>query len=156
MCFVTDCSLYVLMFLSKLLLVLFYTWILPSIWGRNFVNCEDRTDILNLTKLSISYIMWEKGFNESKQLMISEMITKTKATNFCNKSRTFCSPIHTFSLAGNTNAHTPIQATNREKYLKRIICKEKCRLWREIITSPSISFLIGCVFSNFRQKKVRV
>ena len=59
------------------------------------------------------------------------------------------------SLAGNVINYTPDQGTNREKYFNRnIYQRERCRLWREINTLPSISSLTDCVFSIFRQKKV--
>ena len=61
-----------------------------------------------------------------------------------------------FSLARNTIVYTPDQGTNREKYFNHIIYqRERCRLWREINTFPSISSLTDRVFSIFRQKKVR-
>ena len=60
------------------------------------------------------------------------------------------------SLAGNIFAYTADQGTNREKYFNHSIYqRERCRLWREKNTFPSISSLTDRVFSIFRQKKVR-
>ena len=64
------------------------------------------------------------------------------------------SPTWAFSLAGNRIVYTPSQGTNREKNFNQINYKDKrCRLWREINTFPSISSLLGCVFSFFQRKK---
>ena len=81
----------------------------------------------------------------------------TKGYNLCINNSTFVSPIYTFSLAGNIIAYTPIRGTNSEDYFNHIIYKrKKIRLWREINSSPSISYFRDRVFSIFRRKKVRV
>ena len=50
--------------------------------------------------------------------------------------------------------YTPNQGTNREKYFNHTIYqRERCRLWREINTLPSISSFTDHVFSIFRRKK---
>ena len=52
--------------------------------------------------------------------------------------------------------YTPDQGTNREKYFNHINYQtERCRLWREINTFPSIPSLTDRVFPIFREKKVR-
>ena len=81
------------------------------------------------------------------------MVIQYSAT-FRNINSTFISPIYTFSLAGNIVVYTPSKGTNREKYFNHINYKDKrCLLWREIYTIPSISSLIGRVFSIIRGKK---
>ena len=49
--------------------------------------------------------------------------TVPKATKLYNNNGTFVYPIYTFSLAGNIIVYTPIQGTNRERYLNQIIYK---------------------------------
>ena len=61
---------------------------------------------------------------------------------------------YTFSLAENIIVYTPKQGTNTETYFNHINYKDKTyRLWWEINTFPTISSLLGCVFSIFRRKK---
>ena len=79
-----------------------------------------------------------------------------QATIYEKNNSTFVSPDYTFSLARNIIVYTPIQGTNREKYFDHNSNNEKRRLGREINTSPSISSLMHCVFSIFRQKNLRV
>ena len=75
--------------------------------------------------MSISSIMKEKGFNKSKQLMMSISGTIPRSCILYNNNSTFVSLIHTFSLAGNLIVHKPIQCTNREKYFNQNIYKGK-------------------------------
>ena len=48
------------------------------------------------------------------------MNTIPKATNLYNNFSTFVPPIYTFSLASNITVYTPIQGTNKEKYISHI------------------------------------
>ena len=151
-CFVTDFFLYFLVFLTKLPLIFLVSQCCHEfVWKtRSILKTE-------LFSESENYITREKAFNQSKQLMISENEYNTKGYKLlCYYSSTSVPPIYTFSLAGNINVYTPIECTNSEKCLTKLSIKEKCRLWREINTSPSISSFIDRVFSIFRQKKVRV
>ena len=61
--------------------------------------------------------MREKGFNKSKQLIMSNFGTIPKGRNLYNNHSTFVSPIYTFSLAGNIIVYTPIQSTKWGKLL---------------------------------------
>ena len=71
--------------------------------------------------MSIFSIRWEKGFNQSKQLIMSNFSTIPKGCNLYKINNTFVSLVYTFSMAGNIIAYTPIQGTDREKYLNHII-----------------------------------
>ena len=83
------------------------------------------------------------------------MVQYRKVTIYIIKIVLYFSYLY-LSLAGNIIVYTPDQGTNREKYFNHIICqREKCRLWREINTFPSISSLTDRVFSIFRQEEVR-
>ena len=83
----------------------------------------------------------------------SEMVIRYSA-KFHNDNSTLISRIYIFYLAGNIVLYTPSQGTKREKYINHINYKGTGGwLQREIITFPSISSLIGCVFSIFQRKK---
>ena len=120
-CFVTDCSLYFLVFLSFL-----------SLLPQNSYDSEGKTTsvvktelIFICNKMSIASIMREKVFNKGKQLLISNRVQYLKATFLYNIISTFVSPSYTFSLAGNINVYTPIRGSNGEKYFNHIIYKGK-------------------------------
>ena len=74
-----------------------------------------------------------------------------KATNLCNNTSTFVSPICTFSLAGNIIIYTPNQGTNRENYFNLIIYKRKMPTLH-----PFFLFFFDRIFWIFRQKNIRV
>ena len=97
--------------------------------------------------------MREKFQLKQRVNVFKKINTVPKATKLYNPNSTFVSPIYTFSLAGNIIVYKPIQGTNKEKYFNHLSITEKCRLWRELNTSPSISSFIHRVFSIFRRKK---
>ena len=95
------------------------------------------------------------SINDS-QLSRTSLFNQDRTVVYNNqfKYSTFISPVFFFSLAGNIIVYRPSQGTNREKYFYHINYKDKrCRFWWEINTFPSISSLIGCVFSIFPRKK---
>ena len=67
-------------------------------------------------------------------------------------SGTFISPFCAVFLMGTSFVYISNQITNREKYLHIETTKWKHRLWWDLNTFSSISFLIGRVFSIFWQK----
>ena len=84
--------------------------------------------------------MRESGFNESKQLTISNLVQYQKATFLCNyniinNNGLFVFSIYTFSLAGNMFVHTPIQGANKEEYIHQIFNQIKMPTLPEIFTS---------------------
>ena len=85
------------------------------------------------------------------------LCTTPESYNFLYIISFFVSPIYSFSMARNIIVHTQMQCTIREKSILIILfIKEKCRLWREINTSHSISFVLGHVFSIKGQKTSRI
>ena len=95
-CFVTDCSLYFLLLLVKLPLIFSYYSVLPSSWGKSSVSCEDWTDLIFLTNLSISSIMREKCFHKNKTVHDVELTTRPQNFNLY-KNSTFVSPFIPFT-----------------------------------------------------------
>ena len=88
-----------------------------------------------------------------KRKIILNIIVSTLKILNNNCLCTSISPIYTVSLTGNIIVYAPSQGTNREKYSRNKQHRRlKCQLWRVINTSPSISSLIGRVFSIFRRK----
>ena len=88
----------------------------------------------------ISSIAWEKSFHKSKQLMMSNFSAKPESYNLYNFTSTFF-PIQTFSSAGNVILYTPIQGTNREKYINHIIYKRK-KTGSSVKLTPLRGFLL--------------
>ena len=91
---------------------------------------------------------------ESKQLTFSRnLIQYQRLQNKIIFNNTFVSPICSVFLVRNISFHSPIQRTNGEKFFNHVIYKAKCRLWREINTSPSIFSFMERVFFITRRKK---
>ena len=98
-----------------------------------------------------------KSFQQKQTDNNVEFGTIPKDYNLYYNISTFVSPIYTFSLAGNIIVYTrQFKVQIGKSTLNILSIKEKCLLWREINTSPSISSSMDRVFSIFRQKNVRV
>ena len=91
--------------------------------------------------------------SQSKVLTIKVLFSQ--ATIFYNHNCTFISPIYTFPWRETELFTRQIKVQIGKSTLIILFTKEKCRLWREINTFPSISFLTDRVLSIFRQKRVR-
>ena len=119
--FVTDCSLYFLVFLLKLLLFFSNSSMLLWLWGKSSISCENSNDFLNYNRFEGKGCQRKQTVNDFRK-----WVQYQKARNLhINNHPIFVSLIYTFSLAGNIFDFTPIQRTNREKYFNHIINKEK-------------------------------
>ena len=77
--------------------------------------------MLFVTKMSISSIMRGKGFNESKQFMMSNLVQHQRATIYIIMIVLSFLLFVPFGLAGNIIIDTPIEGTNTENYFKHFI-----------------------------------
>ena len=82
-----------------------------------------------------------------------KMNTVPKATKVNNNNSTFVSPIYAFSLAGKILFTRQFKVQLGKSTLIILSIKEKCRLWREIKTSPSTSPSIDRVFPICDRKR---
>ena len=100
--------------------------------------------------------MREKGFNKSKQFMMSNSVQYRKATNLFFLKITFDSSIYAFSWAGNIIVYAPIQGTNREKYFIHVIYEGKMATLAGIKRPFVHFFLHRPRFFHLSTEKVRV
>ena len=77
------------------------------------------------------------------------MAPKLKNSN----NSTLISPIHTFPWRETKIFKRQVKVKKARSTLFILSSKEKCQLWQEINSSPSISSNIDRVFSTFRRKK---
>ena len=102
--------------------------------------------------MTISSNMKEKGFNKSKQLIMSKLVQYQKAA-ICIIITVLSFLLFILFPWQETKLFTrqsKVQIRNSTLIILSI--KEKCRLWREIKTSRSISFFIDRVFPYFDGK----
>ena len=102
-----------------------------------------------IMKVTISSFMTEGVFNGQRKQTVNDFgkwEQNQRLHIYFNYFGNFVSPIYTFSLAWKFIVYRPIHSTNREKYLTILFIKEKCQLWPEMNTSPSIS-------SSIRRKR---
>ena len=117
------------------------------------VSCEDWNDLFFFNSSLISYFYEVKGSNNSKQLMMENFVYNTReATIYIILTiLAFLLFIH-FPWRETYLFTQQFQVQIRKSALIIIFIKEKCRLWRETNTFPSIYSLTDRVFSIFRQK----
>ena len=126
MSFVTDCSLYFLVFVSKLPLTFSYSSKLSWFWSKTSVSGED--SIIFICNKCRSPLTTREKVSIKQTVNDVENEYNTKSYISYNNNSTFVSPIYTFSSAAIIIAYTPIQGTNRDKYFNRIIYKKMSTL----------------------------
>ena len=125
MCFVTDCSLFFLVFLSKLLLNFYYFCTLPKNWRKSIVSCEDWSDFLIYIKSDDLFCYEEKGFQRKQSVNDFRNWLNDQRLELYLKLLVLSFLLFILNFLYVIVVYTPIHGTNREKCFFHVIYKGK-------------------------------